>query len=182
MHRPKRPAPPLAALLLATLLATPAGAAERHLNTITVEPLSLIFTRTVTIEYERAIVPGLSLFLAPAFTFDSVTADDTEASFWAVGVGLGARVFPFGDAVEGFFLSAAAQLAWARAERDGASGRGFGFALGGQVGYTWVLGGVVALSLGAGASYYDLTVTLAEDEVGIRGVLPTARAAIGVAF
>lgn len=174
------------ALVAATLLATAhdAGARERDLpaNDITLEPLALVFTRTITLEYERVLSPTFSLFVTPAFTFDSVSDDDLDASFLAVGGGLGARAYLLDDAPTGLFVSVFFQVAWATAERDGQDSEGIGFAVAGQLGYAWVLGRIVVVSVGLGAAWYDMSLALPTGDVGVSGLHPAARAAIGIGF
>ncbi|MCB9732915.1 MAG: hypothetical protein H6745_09915 [Deltaproteobacteria bacterium] len=170
----------VAAMLVAT--ASSAGARELPENAITLEPLALVFTRTIVVEYERVLSPTFSLFIAPSFTFDSVDTDDLTASFLAVGGGLGARAYLLDDAPTGLFVSAMFQVAWATAERDGAKSDGVGFAVAGHLGYAWVLGGVVAVSVGLGAAWYDMSLTLPDGDVGVSGLYPAARAAIGIGF
>ncbi len=175
---------PLVAALL-TVAPTPrAQAAPRSqpANTLTVEPLAAIFTRTISLEYERAVTDLFTLYLAPAFTFDSVSSDGGDVSFIAVGGAVGARFFPWSPAPTGLFFGPFAQLSWAEAERGDAQADGVGFAAGALAGYTWLLGELFDLSLGVGAAYWDLTVTVDGVDEGRRGVLPVARVAVGVAF
>ncbi len=179
------------ACALMTSVSPGTRAAERPRNTITIEPLAMILSRTVSLEYERVVMDELSFFVSPSLAVGSVTDGDAEASFLAYGASVGARLFPWGQAPAGPFVSGSFQLAWADAERrtvdDGGtnvtrSGSGSGYAVGAVAGYAWVFSGTFDLSLGLGANWTDVTVDIDGEVLGRGGLQWLGRVAVGVAF
>lgn len=158
-------------------------------NTLTVNPLSLV-VGMVSLEYERVTSENLSVFVAPSYWSLGVGAGDDEFSFSAYGLGLGVRYFMTGMAPEGFWVAPSLELAFASAKYAGAEGSSVGYGVGGQFGYTWLIGDVFDISLGLGAAYSNNEVEVEYEEAGIAstradgfsGVLPTLRFAIGAAF
>lgn len=161
-------------------------ARRRPLNTITIEPLSLIFARTIDVEFEHAVSPGVSLFVGPSVIIGTPSTTYANESYFGVGVSFGARFFMFGNAPRGFFLSPFAEIAYASASVNGASGSGVAFAVGGLVGYTWLIGDVFDVSIGGGVQYFSEQVTATNGsttyQVGFNGVLPALRLALGFGF
>jgi len=157
-------------------------------NAITLEPLAVVFARAFALEYERHVAYGWSVFAQPSVVFGAsrLTATTDEEvgrgfSGYGVGLTLGARFFPFDRGLEGFFASAFVSVAWATATtNDNVNLQSVGVGVGLMAGYTFILGGVFDLSLGAGASYFEVHFDSGQ---GVeRGVQPAIRAAMGAAF
>ncbi|MFT7579141.1 MAG: hypothetical protein ACI9MR_000803 [Myxococcota bacterium] len=156
--------------------------AEPVSNTITVEPLALILTRTIALEYERTLSDTVSLFVAPSFTTGSVTSGDNNADFLSLGASAGVRFYLTEPAPAGLFLNPLVQVAWASGSRDDVSGTGVGWSAGGLVGYAWVLSNTFDLSVGLGAAYYRLDLDVDGETFDDAGIQPLGRLAVGVAF
>ena len=181
--------------LVATLVAllVPARAAhaapDTKPNALTIEPLAVVFARTIAIEYERGIGGWVSVFVQPSFVYGSsrvVTTDGnattTDGEYVAVGGTLGVRIFPWRAAPTGPFVSPFAGLAYTHASAGGESASGLGWSVGGLIGYTFVLGSVFELSLGGGAAYAAYALEAGGKRFGDRGVLPAFRLAVGAVF
>ncbi|MCA9562752.1 MAG: DUF3575 domain-containing protein [Myxococcales bacterium] len=154
---------------------------DRPLNTITIDPLPLIFG-VLSLEYERAVAPAVSIYAGPSINFGT-SVDDPDSAF-GLGLDMGARFFPWGKAPEGFFIAADFGVAYASAtdgETD-TSASAVAYAVGGSIGYTFLIADVFDLSLGVGAQYADFEIKVANDSIGFSGVLPTLRLALGAAF
>jgi len=152
-------------------------------NVLTVEPLGVVFAKTIALEYERRITHGFSLALSPAIALGDVTKTETNGSYLAFGVTLAARVYPWSAAPEGAFVSPFGGVAYVEAD-DGAgtSVDGIGWSAGGMVGYTFILGRFFVFSMGAGAAWIDQELHVGAETSGKRGVYPALRLAIGGSF
>lgn len=177
--------------LLAALVLSTAGVAsaqdlassvesEGPKNTITANPFLLLFG-AFNFEYERAVSPRLSWYVAPSYWSYSVSAGSGEASSSAYGLGGGLRYFLTGTAPEGFFVSPGVSLAYATTD-FGTGADAFGYDISAVGGYTWIFGGVFDLSLGLGVAYREMEVKAGGMEIGQSGIVPTGRLALGAAF
>ena len=182
----------LVGALVAFVSVVPAvrAAPERKPNALTIEPLAVVFARTIALEYERGIGGWVSVFVQPSFVYGSsrvVTSEGnatttTDGEYFAVGGTLGVRIFPWRAAPTGPFVSPFAGLAYTHASAGGESASGLGWSVGGLIGYTFVLGSVFELSLGGGAAYAAYAIEAGGKRFGGRGVLPAFRLAVGAVF
>lgn len=154
------------------------------LNTVTIDPIDIALGGWLGVEYERAVLDYLSVYGGPSINF-GITADEGQSLFGIAG-GLGTRLFPFGDAPEGFFIGPDLSLAYVSGDEGGIEASSFGWAVTGIIGYTFLIADMVDLSLGLGAGYGDFEATGSSDGVevtiGYAGFIPTARLAVGAAF
>jgi hypothetical protein len=182
----------LVAALVAFAPTVPAVRAEpaTRPNALTIEPLAVVFARTIALEYERGIGGWVSVFVQPSFVYGSsrvVSGDDnatttTDGEYFAVGGTLGVRIFPWRAAPTGPFVSPFGGLAYTHARAGGDSASGLGWSVGGLIGYTFVLGSVFELSLGGGAAYAAYAIEAGGKRFGERGVLPAFLLAVGAVF
>jgi hypothetical protein len=155
---------------------------ESPKNTITWNPLSIL-AGVLSVEYERALTEWLTVFAGPQIqVFPGVFNVPEDSSAFGVGLTAGARFVLYGDAPEGFWISPQFSAAWATATVNGETADGVGFSAGALVGFSWFIGGVFDLSLGLGAGYVNASVTVGGDTIGLEGILPMGRLAIGAAF
>jgi len=158
-------------------------------NVIAIEPLALVFARTIALEYERGIDHiGVHVSTALALGDFSISEPERSGDYLSIGFTLGVRVYPWTEAPRGPFFGPFATIAWIEAKsRSGdqtAETSGFGWAAGAMVGWTWVLGTSFVVSVGGGAAWYELSLD-PDDTVepsGRRGALPSLRLAVGAAF
>lgn len=150
-------------------------------NTLSLNPLSLIFG-VLSLEYERALSEHLSVYVSPS-VYLAYGALESEFETTGYGSGGGVRAFPVGAAPSGFYLAVGGEGAYAEAKGASGSARGFGYEVGAQLGYTWLIADVIDISLGAGVKYADLRVDTNDGRTyGDQGVLPSLRLAMGMAF
>lgn len=152
-------------------------------NAITLEPLAVVYARTIALEYERGF-GTLGVHLGAAFTLGDFEGDGESGDYLAVGATLGVRFYPWSDAPGGAFVGPFGSLAWVEAEDGGSRSEGLGWSAGAMVGWTWILGSVFVLSIGAGAAWYAYDVDGADGgaKVGRSGLWPALRLAVGMAF
>jgi hypothetical protein len=152
-------------------------------NVITLEPLAVVYARTIALEYERAFGP-IGIHVGAAFTLGDFDGGGQSGDYLAIGGTLGVRFYPWSDSPAGAFVGPFGSLAWVEAKDGDTRTEGMGWSVGAMVGWTWVFGSVFAFSLGGGAAWYDYTVdgTGGRDAVGRSGVYPALRLAVGVAF
>ena len=147
-------------------------------NVITWQPLSLIFA-SWDLEYERVIIPHLSLYLAGSIVFGHNEPYTGPQDLWVYGGAgdIGGRVYPFGRAPSGFFLQAYVGLTSFFDDYTGRV-RGLGWRVGLMPGYSILVARVLSFSFGTGFEY------LSFDEGGYVRSQPsfTLRTAIGPAF
>jgi hypothetical protein len=140
--------------------------------TLQVDPLTT-YLGYVHVQVERALGDHVSVYAGPHFRLFSPPTAAPE-DYLGLGVELGARVFPWGEAPRG---------PWAQVRGVGArlwSGEdtAWGGYVSGLVGYTWILGDVFVLSGGAGVQYLNYRI----NDLGPRGVFPALHTTLGVAF
>jgi len=151
-------------------------------NAITLEPLAVVFARTIAVEYERGF-GHVGVHLGTALTLGGFDSDGRNGNYLAFGVTFGVRFYPWSEAPEGPFGGPFGSIAWVDADDGTSQSQGLGWSVGGLVGWTWVLGSVFALSLGAGAAWYAYDVDGTDGAtVGRNGFLPALRLAVGAAF
>jgi hypothetical protein len=164
------------AILGAGILPPEAIKARAPENTVTVS-----LGQHFTVEYERAVRPDVSLYVGPALFAGFASLSGEERSELGLGGQIGARFFITGQAPEGLFVSPSLTLAYARLRAGTTYQSGLRVSSGAMLGYTFLFGDVVALSLGAGASYIGISRT--EGSVAMPGPLEAnVRVAMGVAF
>ena len=170
-------------------VASAAGAGEARAaepkNAITLEPLAVVFARTIAVEYERGF-GAVGVHLGGAVTFGGFDSEAASGDYRAFAATLGVRIYPWSDAPIGAFGDLFGSLGWVSAASGDESAEGLGWSLGAMVGWTWVFGSVFALSLGAGAAYYAHDVDpdgggSAQSE-GRSGFFPVTRLGVGAAF
>lgn len=143
--------------------------------TFTVNPFDLS-AGIINFEYEGALGPFLSLHMG----LDFLVFDD---DVMAVGPRMGARLFLFGGAPGGLWAGPFGGVAYVRGDNAaGEEGQDIGAYAGGMVGYTLIPFDILVLSAGAGLAYHELDVQTDGGEVGLDGVHPRFRLAIGLAF
>lgn len=158
------------------------GEVETPRNVITLEPLAVVYARTIAVEYERGF-GHVGVHVGTAMTLGGFDSGGGKGNYLAIGVTLGMRFYPWSQAPEGPFAGPFGSVAWVDADDGTSQSAGVGWSVGGLVGWTWVLGSVFALSLGAGAAWYAYDVDGADGAtVGRSGFLPALRLAVGAAF
>lgn len=123
------------------------------------------------IEVEYAVVPRLSIYVAPKLT----VLDGT-----AIGVDVGAHFFVRGAGIAGLWVGPQVSLNdWLSTALVRQVSVDWG--VGALAGYTWVLGSRFVMSLGGGLSYVAQTVVGSDGMPGLyRGVYPAVRFTLGV--
>ncbi len=171
----------LSACLMVGSLAAPSHAAppeDSPDNAITLEPLAVVFSRTITLEYERGFGPvGLALAGALGLGDIAHTSSQTSGDFIALGLTLSVRIYPWDLAPRGAYIGPYSTLMWVEAEAGGHSESGVGWSVGALVGYTWLLGTSFVVSGGVGLGWYEHEVGEGES-----GLVPALRLALGAAF
>lgn len=170
--------------------ADPGGAAadrppDPPANALTIEPLAVVFAKTIALEYERRLTTGVTIAFGPVITLGETTTggeDAVEGSYVAWGLDLTTRFYPWSVAPAGAFIGPFAGVAWTSSEAGDRVSEGFGWSLGGLAGYTWILGKYFVFSVGAGAAWIDLDLDVDGESRGKRGVYPALRLAIGGVF
>jgi len=154
-------------------------------NVITLEPLAVVFARTIAVEYERGI-GRFGLHLGGAVTLGGFDAADASGDYLALGVTLGVRFYPWSEGPIGAFVGPFGSLGWVSAESGDERASGLGWSVGAMAGWTWVFGSVFALSLGAGAVYsrheIDPDGPGGDPARGRSGFFPATRLGVGAAF
>lgn len=154
-------------------------------NAITLEPLAVVFARTIAVEYERG-VGRFGVHVGGAVTLGDFDAGESSGDYLALAATLGARFYPWSEGPIGAFVGPFASLGWVDAESGGERASGLGWSVGAMAGWTWVFGSVFALSLGAGAVYYrhdiDPDGAGGEPAKGRSGFFPATRLGVGAAF
>lgn len=151
-------------------------------NALTLEPLAVVFAKTIALEYERRITHGFSLALSPAVALGDVTKGETEGDYFAFSVTLAARIYPWSPAPSGAFVSPFGGIGYVEASHAGQHSSGVGWSAGGIVGYTFILGRFFVFSIGGGAAWIDQERELEGATRGKRGIYPALRLAIGGVF
>jgi hypothetical protein len=154
-------------------------------HAITLEPLGVVFARTIGLEYERALghVGLFSGLSATIGDLDTATPALRAGTYYAAGLTLGVRVYPWSQAPSGAFFSPFASMAWVSVEADGDAGpsttEGWSWSAGAVAGWTWVFGRSFTLSTGLGAAYVEHRWT---SGAARSRWAPATRLAVGAAF
>lgn len=169
-------------------------------NALTLDPLTLVFTRAIALEYERGFGPvgvhvGTSLLVGDLELSEFKALQSHSLGF---GFQLGLRYYPWSKALKGAYINPYAAFSHTQMEsevpaiagEDGVLSQpiqdslsGWGWSVGAVVGWAWVLGDSFAFSLAGGAGWCE---TRLESKNGTRlnekGFCPTLRVAVGAAF
>ena len=149
---------------------------------LTVNPIDLV-NGYINFELDAALVPFLSFHSGVTFVvWDGVWDDDVNGDIFAVGPEMGLRLYPFAGAPGGLWVGPYAGLAYVRVESQSGVERSAGFYGGGMVGATLIIADLLVGSLGVGLGYHDLSAVIEGERVGLRGLSPRFRLAVGVAF
>lgn len=145
--------------------------------TLQVDPLTTALGY-VHLQVERALGQKVSVYAGPHLRlFNGLLAEPTD-DYLGLGVELGVRFFPWGEAPAGPWVLARGVGAWATTDAGGqrvSQPAGYVSALGG---YTLILGGRWVLSGGAGVQYIAYEI----EGMGTMGIAPALHTALGVAF
>jgi hypothetical protein len=152
-------------------------------NTLTIDPASLAFG-VVKVEYERAFSSWGSVYVAPSvLAFQSpLLSSPKNSGFTAAGADTGVRFFFTGRAPEGLWVGPQLGLAYVQGTANGEQASAVGYDCAAIVGGTVLVANVVDVSAGVGVAYENEQVSVGETNVGLSGLAPVARLALGVAF
>lgn len=153
-------------------------------NTLTISPLSLVFG-TLSFEYERKLGSHASLFVGPELLmpFGVLRGLDEGESLYALEMRMGVRLFPFGNALEGFYVAFDVNAGWARGTADDLTATGTSGALGAAFGAQWQVDDVFAVGFDVGGGLRSAQVTVSDGrEIGSAGPSFKIRLSVGVAF
>lgn len=153
-------------------------------NTLTFAPINLVFGR-LSFEYERRLGSHASFFVGPdvLLPFGALRGLEEGESLYAIEGRFGVRLFPFGNALEGFYVAFDVNAGWARAEANGLSTTGTVGGVGMAVGGQWQVDDVFALGLDIGGGVASSQVSLSDGrQVGAAGPTLKVRLSLGVAF
>jgi len=158
------------------------GEVETPRNVITLEPLAVVYARTIALEYEHGF-GHIGVHVGSALTLGGFDSSGGNGNYLAIGATLGMRFYPWSEAPAGGFIGPFGSVAWVDADDGTTQSKGIGWSVGALVGWTWLLGSVFVLSLGAGAAWYAYDIDGAgATTVGRSGFLPALRLAVGAAF
>lgn len=150
---------------------------SRPRNTLTLAP-GLLAQSMYGFEYERALLPELSVFASPRL---SILSDDTGR--WRyVQLMLGGRFFPFGRAPGGLFVTTRVSGISVSSTVPETKGNGFTTLVGAGVGYSLLAWNWLVISAGATQSYFW---TVNEQPDGVtkkQGFKTDVQFNLGVAF
>lgn len=157
--------------------------ASGPLNTITLNPLAMLLG-SFSLEYERAVSPGMSWFVGPRYAFARTSDAGVETTVHGVGVVGGLRLFLTGVAPKGLFLSPNASVGYASGKDNlGGEASAISYSLGLLGGYTWIFADVFDLSIGLGAQYASPEAKADNGrKLGYSGFGPDLRLSLGYAF
>lgn len=179
--RKHTPAAVVAALAVTVALGATGSAKADADRTFTVNPFDLS-AGIINFEYEGAIGPFLSMHMGLDFlTFDGFSESDGD--IFAVGPEMGLRLFPFASAPAGIWAGPFAGVTYLRGESQrGEDVHGIGGYAGGMIGFTLIPFDILVLSAGIGLAYHELGLEADGEEIGLIGLYPRFRLALGVAF
>jgi len=158
-----------------------AASAPRPQNTVTFNPLALVFG-IVQLEYERAVSPQLTIFGGPSMmAFNTIGVDG--GSVFAAGLDVGARYFFREGAPRGLWIGPQANLSYASVDADGGeSATAVAYSASLLFGHTWIARSGLTFSLAIGGGYNHFVADVGDDEVGFEGAMVAGRLALGYAF
>lgn len=165
-------------------------------NTVSTNPLTPLFLGTYVLEYERALNEHWALHVSPFFqnaTLPTLTPGTPgKVSLRGFGGTVGVRYFPFKASPTGFFVGPELQGSHVNVSGDSGTGPWVSFAARAMLGYTFLIGGIidVSLGLGGGAQYNIVSLTGGTVPLNtgflsaVAGIQPTAalRLNLGIAF
>ena len=178
--------------------------ASRFDNQISINPLNLLYNE-VSLNYERRLTPGLSVYATPSFTIAKMGPVSETATLMDIHFGLGrlqgsgsvpavrlqgtsnrthdqlgidagARFYVRGDSLSGLFLTPS--IGYRHQFRGSKGNPAERFNVSGKIGYQWFPGDVVAVAISGGLTYGVSYV----DKVVSDGFRPDFQASIGVPF
>jgi len=144
--------------------------------TLQVDPLTAALGYA-HLQVERVVTPAASVYVGPHLRLYDPPWSKVKEPWRGYGGEVGLRWYPWREAPRGPWVMARGVLAWAHTT-DGtqiSNLGGYGSALGG---YTLVLRDRFVLSGGLGINVLNYTVS----DYGVRGLLPAAHTAVGIAF
>lgn len=157
-----------------------ASAQDRPTDVLSVNLLDAI-DGFFNLGWEHALGDSTSLYLgAEVLAFRGVF-DHYPGSIVGIGPILGLNFYLLGDAPEGLFIGPYAIGSWISASNGSDSNSSFGYAFGGHIGGS-VLLGHFHLAAGIGAVWRAFSVDINEDQLGPRGFHPRFELSLGYAF
>jgi hypothetical protein len=155
-------------------------------KTLTLEAGGLVFGNHLGVEYQSALSPLLSLYVAPSLMVGWSHGSFTGVldGLWGLDVQGGPRFFVLGQAPEGLYVGPAVSVGFGWGERNAASARGYELSLGAMAGYNWIPFQLFDVSLGAGALYRfeALVGSSSASSTKSHGVVPLVRIGVGMVF
>src|SRR5262245_58256074 len=139
------PEPPMGGTSAPPAAAAPAAVARRD-QTLTVNPLAMV-GGSFNGEYERAIGPGMSIFVGPSVAYASANLGTSSISMYGLGGTGGLRMFFAAEAPKGGWIGPQASLVYISADFGGGDSlSAVGFSIAGLAGYTWIFDSGFVLS------------------------------------
>jgi len=170
-------APMKLALALAATLSFATAAHAEPTWTVQVDPLTTALG-FVHLQVEHALAPHWSVYLGPSLKlFPGLLAEDGDIAYTGIGGELGVRYYFCGSTPRGSWVMVRGVLAHLSSD-EGPELSGVGGYVSALGGYTWIFDGRWVVALGLGIQYLDYEL----GNAGVKGVLPAAHTAIGVAF
>lgn len=172
----------VASAAFATIAVTPstASAQDRPTDVVSVNLLDAI-DGFFNLGWEHALGDSTSLYLGAEILAFRGVFDHYPGSIVGIGPILGLNFYLLGDAPEGLFLGPYAIGSWINASNGSDSNSSFGYAFGGHIGGS-VLLGHFHLAAGIGAVWRAFSVDINEDQLGPRGFHPRFELSLGYAF
>lgn len=167
----------VATLLLTSLVAPVAEAAEPRVVTLQVDPLTTALG-FVHLQAEFVLAPHWSIYVGPSLKlFGGLLAEDDDVAFTGLGGEVGLRYYFAGEAPRGAWALVRGVVAYLTTDDppDESAVGGYASLLGG---YTWIVADRWVFSLGLGLQYLQYQVAGS----GPKGFLPAAHTTVGVAF
>lgn len=158
-----------------------ASSYEGPLNTLTVNSLGLLIG-SVYIEYERALSERLSWYAGPSYFGLDPGSADGDWTLRLFRLSSGVRLFLLGRAPEGLFLGPEVSVGYIELDTKSTIASATTWSAGGMLGYTWLIGDLVDLSLGLGLEHLSASTSYDGETYGSSGLLPMLRLSIGAAF
>jgi len=151
-------------------------------SSLTVNPLDL-FSGTINLEYEHAFDRSASWFAGFDFLVYHGFWPYDSANAFAFGPEAGLRLYLFGNAPAGLWLGP--YVGTALVQQNSSSGQhlvSLGVSAGGMAGFNLVVLGRCNISLGLGAGWIDYSTASSGGRIGLYGLVPRGRLAVGVVF
>ncbi len=162
---------------------SPTDVSAHPTHTLTIDPGSMALG-IVKVEYESAISSWSSVYVAPSvLAFKSpLLSEPQDSSLVAAGVDTGVRFFFTGRAPEGVWIGPQVGLAYVQGSVNGEQASAVGYDCAALFGGTVLVANVVDVSAGLGVAYVNEQVAVGDTNVGVSGLTPALRLALGVAF